>query len=90
MHEILLSQTEEVKIKAGSDQSFSVIRKCTIEFEFEDVNKGFESMFAYDDDKGTRWMLGLCESNFCKTIQGDTPPGLDPGHGESSYQPLSI
>lgn len=36
VHELLLSQTEELKISHGS---FSVVRKCTIEFEFEDVNK---------------------------------------------------
>lgn len=38
-------------------------------------------MFAFDDDKGQRWLLGLCESNHCKTIVGVDPPGLDPGHG---------
>ena len=81
-HELLLSQTEEIKISHGkAGDAFTVVRKCTIEFEFEDVNKGFESMFAFDDDKGQRWFLGLCESNHCQTIQGVDPPGLDPGHG---------
>lgn len=78
-HFELISQTEEVKFNKQMT-SFKVIKTCSYEFDFEDVNKGFEGLFAFDKgDK--RYMMGLCESNYCKTIVGDDPPGMDPGHG---------
>lgn len=78
-HIDLISQTEEVKFNKQMS-SFKVIKTCSYEFDFEDVNKGFEGLFAFDKgDK--RYMMGLCESNYCRTIQGEDPPGMDPGHG---------
>jgi len=75
----LIGKTEEVKMddKKGT---FKVIRNCTIDFEFEDENKGFEGIYYFERD-GKRLFMGLCESNYCKTIIGKEPPGLDRGHG---------
>ena len=48
--------------------------------QFEDVNKGFEGIY-YFEKSGKRYFMGLCESNFCKTIVGPDAPGLDRGNG---------
>ncbi|KAG1654972.1 hypothetical protein FOA52_004559 [Chlamydomonas sp. UWO 241] len=75
----LIGQTEEIKFN-DKTETFKVIQTCHIDFEFEDENKGFEGIFYFEQDH-KRFFMGLCESNYCQTVQGDSPPGLDRGHG---------
>ncbi|KXZ48993.1 hypothetical protein GPECTOR_24g283 [Gonium pectorale] len=66
-----------------------LLEVCPVLFPLQDVNKGFESLVVFRRG-GERHMLGLCESNYCKTITGDDPPGLQRGNGRlvwATYRP---
>ncbi|KAG2446320.1 hypothetical protein HXX76_000908 [Chlamydomonas incerta] len=69
----------ELKLTEGG-ANYKLTETCMVRFALQDVNKGFESLHVFERD-GKRHMLGLCESNFCKTILGPDPPGLQRGNG---------
>jgi len=71
---------EEIKV-AKDGKSWKLGEVCPAHFfGLEDANKGWEAIYYYEAG-GERYLLGQCESNYCKTIVGDDPPGLDRGHG---------
>jgi hypothetical protein len=55
---------EEMKLSEDG-ASYTVIDNCTVDFELSHANKGFEGIQFHDDGEGGRWLLGLCEGNFC-------------------------
>ncbi|GIL81172.1 hypothetical protein Vretifemale_10069 [Volvox reticuliferus] len=75
----LVPLTEELRLTEGGN-NYEVLGRCIVPFALQDVNKGFESLVVFWRD-GKRHMLGLCESNFCKTVLGPDPPGLQRGNG---------
>jgi len=79
----LVSKTEELKF-APDNSKYSVVGSCILDYTFEDTNKGIESMY-YFEKGGERYLMALCESNYCRTIvptpEQPDPPGLDRGHG---------
>ncbi|KAG2487158.1 hypothetical protein HYH03_014270 [Edaphochlamys debaryana] len=75
----LVPLTEQLKLSEDGN-TYTVLEKCIVRFQLQDVNKGFESLYVFTRD-GKRQMLGMCESNHCKTILGPDPPGLQRGHG---------
>jgi len=75
----LVSKTEELKFNDDFTH-YKSIKECIVEFDFESENKGFESMYLFEKD-GTRYIMGLCESNHCKSSAGPDAPGEDRGHG---------
>ena len=60
------------EIKFTKDvSSYSVVRECMVNFEFEDVNKGFEGFYYFEKD-GDRFFMGLCESESVPYIIAET------------------
>mmetsp|Transcript_2562 Transcript_2562/g.4346 ORF Transcript_2562/g.4346 Transcript_2562/m.4346 type:complete len:422 (+) Transcript_2562:53-1318(+) len=78
----LVPLTEEIIINKNGDM-WTLGEVCPVKFYgLEDVNKGWESIYYYEEG-GDKFLLGVCESNYCKTILGDDPPGLQRGNGRA-------
>jgi len=76
----LVPQIEEIKMADDLSQ-WTLIRRCPVRFQVEAENKGWESIFYFDGKKGERFLMGLCESNYCKTSTGKDAPGTERGNG---------
>ncbi|KAL4438157.1 hypothetical protein ABPG77_010518 [Micractinium sp. CCAP 211/92] len=73
--EVYKPQVREVKLKKDLS-GYDVHAVCTINFELEAENKGFESINYVHTPDGP-FLLGLCEGNHCKGGE----EGQDPGNG---------
>eukprot|EP01067_Filipodium_phascolosomae_P000176 Filipodium_phascolosomae@DN1143_c0_g1_i1.p1 len=60
-----------------SPQNYTIVEECETEFEFTSSNKGFEGAISLRNAKGERFLIGLCEGNYCDS----GARGRDPGHG---------
>ncbi|KAF5829168.1 hypothetical protein DUNSADRAFT_16482 [Dunaliella salina] len=76
----LVPQIEEIKI-ADDLSEWTLIHKCPVRFQVEAENKGWESIVYFDGQKGERFLMGLCESNYCKSSSGKDAPGTERGNG---------
>lgn len=85
----LVPNTEEIKMSPSGDE-WTLTRVCPVKFfGLEDTNKGWEGIHYFE--KGDeRYLMGLCESNFCKTIIGPNAPGLQRGNARLIWTKLSI
>ena len=64
-----------VEARVGAED-YDILEECPVEYSFDAENKGFEGG-AYFSFSGERYMLGLCEGNYCT----GGAKGKDPGHG---------
>jgi hypothetical protein len=55
--------TQEMKL-SDDGASYTMIDNCTVDFELAHANKGFEGI-QYHEQDGEKYLLGLCEGNFC-------------------------
>ncbi|KAF6264263.1 hypothetical protein COO60DRAFT_171905 [Scenedesmus sp. NREL 46B-D3] len=55
-HEIALSD---------DGTTYTTIQRCPVHYEFKYENKGFEGLHHHEDAHGHKYLLGLCEGNFC-------------------------
>jgi hypothetical protein len=55
---------------------YTVVEKCSTEFEFEGTGKGFEGAVSLRDTNNELIILGLCEGNYCSQKYKS-----DAGHG---------
>eukprot|EP00898_Chlorokybus_atmophyticus_P008557 jgi/Chlat1/8702/Chrsp88S08072 len=58
---------QAIEIKISDDKSkYELLRKCDVEFELSSANKGFEGISYHDKGDDGKFLLGLCEGNFCE------------------------
>lgn len=69
------------EIRMNSDGSrYEIVGEAhPVNFKLDDENKGFESVTYFDGDGGERYILGMCEGNFCK---GNKNRGDQRGNGK--------
>uniref|UniRef100_A0A383W8D3 Uncharacterized protein n=1 Tax=Tetradesmus obliquus TaxID=3088 RepID=A0A383W8D3_TETOB len=57
--------THEIEMSADGS-TYTTIQRCPVHYAFEHENKGFEGLHYHEDAHGHKYLLGLCEGNFCK------------------------
>lgn len=62
---------------AKDNQTYRTMLNCTVNFKLTHDNKGFEGIQFHEDANGEKWLMGLCEGNFCSGGKH----GRKKGHG---------
>eukprot|EP00879_Flechtneria_rotunda_P001126 GHRR01001268.1.p1 GENE.GHRR01001268.1~~GHRR01001268.1.p1 ORF type:complete len:366 (+),score=117.53 GHRR01001268.1:185-1282(+) len=72
----LVPFTHELELSKDG-KTYTTIQKCPVHFELTHQNKGFEGVYYHEDEHGHKYLLGLCEGNYC----AGGKEGRIPGHG---------
>lgn len=70
----IMPYVHELAVQAGSAGA-ALVQKCPVNFKLASANKGFEGAHVFKGKDGGRYLLGLCEGNFCSSGEKGRRPG---------------